>query len=100
MLGFFYTDTIYMPHLAYLPMSNKSIAIGTRKYMTGRGMGSVLLNKGGTGSASSYQSVGDYMATTGRDPLAGRGLGSLSKKLESLSIVPKKKKEKNINFNF
>jgi len=93
-----------MSHLAYLPMVHKSINIGTRKYMRGRGMGSVLLNKGGSGSASAYESVGDYTATTGRDPYApsayqGRGLGSLSKKLADLSVASKKKKVKNINFN-
>ena len=63
-------------------------------------MGSVLLNKGGAGGASAYESVGEYTAMTGVNPYAsGRGLGSISKKLESLSIAPKKRKEKNINFN-
>jgi hypothetical protein len=67
-------------------------------------MGSVLLNKGGAGGASAYESVGDYTATTGvnpfeRSPNQGRGLGSLAKKMEELTIKPKKKKEKNINFN-
>jgi hypothetical protein len=89
-----------MPHLAYLPHINRSIAIGTRKYMKGRGMGSVLLNRGGAGSASSYGSVGEYTEMTGVNPYSsGRGLGSISKKLESLSIAPKKRREKNINFN-
>jgi hypothetical protein len=63
-------------------------------------MGSVLLNRGGAGGASSYGSVGEYTETTGVNPYSmGRGLGSISKKLESLSIAPKKRKEKNINFN-
>jgi hypothetical protein len=69
-------------------------------------MGSVLLNKGGAGGASAYESVGDYTATTGVNPYAnsgistmGRGLGSMSKKLEELAIKPRKRKEKNINFN-
>jgi hypothetical protein len=66
-------------------------------------MGSVLLNQGGAGGASAYESVGDYTATTGVDPYArtstGRGLGSMSKKLEELTIKPRKRKEKNINFN-
>lgn len=84
--------------LAYLPMTNKSISIGTRKYMRGRGMGSVLLNRGGPGGASAYESVGDYTAQTGQEPF-GRGLGQLSRKLEELAIKPRKKKEKNINFN-
>lgn len=90
-------------HLAYLPMGGKKMNLGTRKYMSGRGMGSVLLNQGGTGSASAYESVADYTATTGRDPYnpvyQGRGLGSLSKKLADLSVSSKKKKVKNINFN-
>lgn len=93
-----------MPHLAYLPMSNKRVSIGGRRYMSGRGMGSVLLNQGGAGGASAYESVGDYTATTGVDPYGrasreGRGLGSMSKKLEELTIKPRKRKEKNINFN-
>jgi len=96
-----------MPHLAYLPMSNKRVSIGARRYMSGRGMGSVLLNQGGAGGASAYESVGDYTATTGVDPYGrassvsttGRGLGSMSKKLEELTIKPRKRKEKNINFN-
>jgi hypothetical protein len=102
-MGFnFLYHYIIMTHLAYLPFSHKSIAIGTRKYMRGRGMGSVLLNRGGAGSASAYGSVGEYTETTGVNPYAsgrGRGLGSISKKLESLSIAPKKLREKNINFN-
>ena len=96
-----------MPALAYLPMSNKRVSMGGRRYMSGRGMsgrgmGSVLLNKGGAGGASGYESVGDYTATTGVDPFGratGQGLGSMSKKLEELTIKPRKRKEKNINFN-
>jgi len=75
----------------------------------GRGMGSVLLNQGGVGSASSYESVDDYMETTGKQLGFGLGLGinnkmgsdrsGLNKKLESLSIAPKKSKAKNISFN-
>jgi hypothetical protein len=65
--------------------------------MQGKG-GSVLLNQGGAGSASSYDSVDEYIATTGRVPMAG---GALSKKLESLSLAvkPKKPKITNIKFN-
>jgi hypothetical protein len=83
-------------------MSNKRVSIGGRRYMSGRGMGSVLLNKGGAGGASGYESIGDYTATTGVDPFGratGQGLGSMSKKLEELTIKPRKRKEKNINFN-
>ena len=60
---------------------------------------SVLLNTGGAGSGSSYDSVEDYMNTTGRK-IVGKG-ASLHKKLESLSlsIKPTKTKAKNIKFN-
>jgi L-aminopeptidase/D-esterase-like protein len=34
----------------------------------GSGMGSVLLRKGGAGSASSYMDIDDYVATTGINP--------------------------------
>jgi L-aminopeptidase/D-esterase-like protein len=36
----------------------------------GSGMGSVLLRKGGAGSASSYMDIDDYVATTGINPYA------------------------------
>ena len=65
--------------------------------MQGMGMGAVLLN-GGIGGASSYSSVDDYIATTGRNPYkTGGSLERMNKKLESL--VPNKKKPKNINFS-
>ena len=69
-------------------------------YLSGCGMGSVLLNKGGAGAGSSYSSVDDYIATTHENPFSGRGIGqnlaSMNKKIEGLLV---KKKEKNINFN-
>jgi hypothetical protein len=66
--------------------------------MQGKG-GSVLLNQGGAGAGSSYDSVDEYIATTGRNPMSGSG--ALSKKLESLSLAvkPQKNKIKNIKFN-
>jgi hypothetical protein len=64
----------------------------------GKGMGSVLLRTGGAGGGSSYASVDDYVNTTGRPIPTGGGLGSISKKLESLSIKPSNKKIKNIKF--
>jgi hypothetical protein len=72
----------------------------------GRGMGSILLQSGGPGSASSYEGVEDYKDTTGRGLGLGLGCGlginrsGLNKKLESLSITPSKQKPKNIKFNF
>jgi len=88
---------IYVPHMNNINVSGRTIR------RRGRGMGSVLLQTGGPGSASSYESVEEYRDTTGR----GLGLGlstpdrsGLSKKLESLSITPSKQKPKNIRFNF
>ena len=94
---------IHRPYMRHLPSAQSSI-----HGKVGRG-GSVLL--GGVGSASSYVSPDDYMETTGRQlgkglyPMmpSGKGLGlgmsSLSKKLESLNVAPKKEKAKNIRFN-
>lgn len=94
---------IHRPYMRHLPSAQ---SVAHRK--VGRG-GSVLL--GGVGSASSYVSPDDYMETTGRQlgkglyPMmpSGKGLGlgmsSLSKKLESLNVAPKKEKAKNIRFN-
>lgn len=69
-----------------------------RGRMQGKG-GSVLLTTGGVGSGSSYDSIDDYVATTGL-PVSGRG-ASLNKKLEtlSLSMKPPKSKVRNIKFN-
>ena len=84
----------------YMPTSTGGNVkmIGT-KTMRGCGNGSVLLNQGGAGAASSYSSPDEYTATTGRRIPMGRGLGELSKKLESLMLKPKDKKAKNINFS-
>lgn len=62
----------------------------------GSGMGSVLLNRGGSGSGSSYTSIDDYMKTTGVNPTRGSGLGE---KLGSLVVKPLQKKVKNIQFS-
>lgn len=65
------------------------------RVVRGGGMGSVLLNKGGTGSGSSYVSPEDYEATTGVR-IAGSGLGG---KLARLSVKPlSQKRTKNITF--
>ena len=60
-----------------------------RDKMRGQGMGSVLLNKGGAGSGSSYESIDDYKNTV------GSGLGD---KLNKLVVRPLTKKPKNIHF--
>jgi hypothetical protein len=64
--------------------------------MEGRGMGSVLLNKGGAGAGSSYTSIDDYMTITGNNPARGSGLGE---KLNKLIVKPLSKKPQNIKFD-
>jgi len=64
--------------------------------MRGTGMGSVLLNRGGAGSGSSYTSIDDYIKTTGVNPTRGSGLGE---KLGSLIVKPVQRKVKNIQFS-
>ncbi len=87
---------------AQLPFSNAVLhAHKPQLMMSGKGMGSVLLSKGGPGSASSYMDMDDYIAQTGNNPLAktrsstGTGLKSLSSKLSKLSVdrsdMPKRK---------
>jgi len=56
--------------------------------MKGKG-GSFLLD-GGLGGQSSYPSVAQYTATTGRVIKEGRGLEKISSKLSNLSLKPKK----------
>ena len=96
-----------MGRLIYVPRMNNIHISGKNPRRQGRGMGSVLLQTGGPGSGSSYESLEDYKSTTGRGLGLGLGLGlstpdrsGLSKKLESLSITPAKQKPKNIKFNF
>jgi len=91
----------------------------------GGGMGSVLLQTGGPGAGSSYPSLDQYEATTGRNPIArqqryakehtsgsgiespfmglpqaGHSLGpGLKKKIQALIAKPtKERKPKNISF--
>lgn len=70
--------------------------IHRKKIMEGRGMGSVLLSKGGAGSGSSYTSIDDYMNITGNSPARGSGLGE---KLHKLIVKPLSKKPQNIKFD-
>jgi|APCry1669192010_1035390.scaffolds.fasta_scaffold32794_2 hypothetical protein len=99
-------------HRAYIPsMNGGGIHIHHIRHKNllslskGKGIGDVLLNTGGTGGGSSYSSLDDYVSTTGVNPFApsdnisGKGLGKFHKHLESLSIMPKKTKAKNINFS-
>ena len=69
------------------------------RHSSGSGMGSVLLNTGGAGSASSYIDIDDYISQTKRDPFKqsqGKGLSSLSSKLRNLQIEPSHPKRSNI----
>jgi hypothetical protein len=69
------------------------------KHIRGEGMGSLLLSQGGSGNASSYQSVQDYQHTTGS--MVGGSLEKLTPKLEHLKISSLKRvKPKNISFHF
>lgn len=70
--------------------------IHRKKLMEGKGMGSVLLNKGGAGAGSSYTDIDDYMAITGNKVGAGSGLGE---KLGKLIVKPLSKKPQNIKFD-
>lgn len=81
----------------------------------GCGMGSVLLDKGGPGGASSYQSLGDYKRTTGEGVMKvkpavmpkefnkkyGMGIGGeIEAKLQSLQLKDeKRRKPQNIKFS-
>ena len=91
---------VYCPSSRYCGNSRH-----TRGVMRGKGIGTMLLD-GGIGGGSSYESIDDYIATTGRNPniasmgtRTGRGLGSISSKLESLQVKNQKTKPKNIKFH-
>ena len=108
-----------MRHLGhvYTPFGNmKHSQLPGFRNTVGTGMGSVLLQTGGPGSASSYDSIADYTRTTGIDPrripkdaikpmvssregkqLMGVGIKS---KIRALIAKPlKESKPKNINFS-
>ncbi len=95
-----------MVRKVYLPTSNGIMITATRK-IKGTGNGSVLLQKGGPGAGSSFQSVDEYFNTTGIDATkapkmsSGNGLNKINSSLEKLLVKSKgeRKKEKNINFN-
>ena len=56
-----------------LPFSNSKMTSHTKRFY-GQGMGSVLLSTGGGGAASSYSDMDDYIATTGINPYARKGM--------------------------
>ena len=89
----------------YLPSSNHK---GFSRHTKGKMLGGSLLLDGGLGGGSSYSGVDDYIATTGRNPMKGSGMGggslgkNLTSKLGKLNILqptPTSKKPKNINFS-
>jgi hypothetical protein len=93
-------------HMMYLPKMGGGAVFRAGKMRTsmkGRGVGSVLLD-GGLGGQSSYESVDDYVSTTGRT-IGGSGVASsLAKvggKISNLVIKQENKKppRKNINFS-
>ena len=67
------------------------------KKMDGRGMGSVLLAKGGAGVGSSYPSLEEYKRITGNGLFHSNS--NLGEKLKSLSVKPLVKKPHNIRFD-
>lgn len=96
--------------MIYKPNSMRGHHITNK--MTGCGMGSVLLDKGGAGSASSYTSLGEYKRTTGegmkvkpavmpREFSRGKGIGGeIEAKLQSLQLKDeKRRKPSNIKFS-
>ena len=95
----------YGTHRIKIPHSNACMKASTRTF-NGGGYGTVLLD-GGLGGQSSYHSIDDYIATTGRNPYAqakasGQGLADkISGKLKNLNISePTKQKVKNITMSF
>jgi len=89
-----------------LPFGGHTLMTRNRS-VYGRGMGSVLLETGGGGAASSYMDMDDYIHTTGRDPYAaktqrsprGKGISSLTDKLRNMAIVPTSSRRKNITMS-
>jgi hypothetical protein len=102
---------VMIPHHRCCNMSALSAQGKGMKFIGGSGMGSVLLRTGGGGSASSYQDIDDYIATTGINPYTRTGVTqskgsgmpkSLTSKLSKLQIAPPSDgpKRKNITMSF
>lgn len=105
-----------MPHRVFKPENMTNNVVLGRRTPYGGGMGSVLLNKGGSGGGSSYSSPNEYHQITGRPIPQGSGLGTgfqrevpmntiqhkhlknVNEKLQNLLAKPSMKK-KNITFN-
>ena len=102
---------VMIPHHRCCNMSALSAQGKGMKFIGGSGMGSVLLRTGGGGSASAYQDIDDYIATTGINPYTRAGVSqskgsgmpkSLTSKLSKLQIAPPSDgpKRKNITMSF
>ncbi len=92
-------------HMMYLPkMGGGAVFRAGKKspFIRGRGVGTVLLD-GGMGGQSSYDSIDDYVATTGRT-IGGSGVASsltkIGGKISSLVIKKESKKPPRQNINF
>ncbi len=82
------------------PMSGHRMRAINKKLISGRGT-TLLLNKGGPGSASSFESIDEYISTTGINPyekakerstqLSGQGFKGITDKLSKLSLGTKPK---------
>lgn len=99
------TRIVKLPHHNASNLNASSASGKSMKFISGSGMGSVLLRTGGGGAASSYMDMDDYIATTGINPYtragvttsSGKGLpSSTSKRLSKLSIAPASSHRKNI----
>lgn len=101
------TKTAMLPHHK---TSNLSALSAKGKGMKFIG-GSILLQKGGPGAASSYMDMDDYISTTGINPYTRAGVSqskgsgipkSITSKLSKLSIAPPPAgpKRKNIVMSF
>jgi len=102
---------VMIPHHRCCNLSALSAQGKGMKFIGGSGMGSVLLRTGGGGSASSYQDIDDYIATTGINPYTRVGVSqskgsgmpkALTSKLSKLQIAPPSDgaKRKNITMSF
>ena len=84
-----------MRRLTHTHMRGRAIP---KMRLYGCGMGSVILNKGGAGVGSSYESPEAYEQITGQK--IGKGLGAgLTEKLSKLMVKPLASKKPNIAFN-
>jgi len=96
------THLLYMPKMAGGAVFRGSLRGMRRMPMNGRGVGSFLLD-GGAGGQNSYESIDDYVSTTGRT-VGGSGVASslakIGGRISSLVIKKESGKPKRQNINF